>query len=226
MTVLGLQPSGSRVSGSITFRGQDLLDLGAKHMNALRGKELAMVFQDPSSSFHPMLTIGQQMTDHVRHHLGLSRRAAQRRAVELLERVRVDSPQLAMKRYPHQFSGGQLQRVAIAGAIACEPAILVADEPTTALDVTVQAGILALLRELCDSLGLTIILITHDFGVMSSLADNITVLREGKVVEHGARYQVIRHPNHPYTKELIESLPQQETPASGASVEPGGHDVG
>ena len=144
-----------------------------------------MVFQDPTASLQPMLSIGSQLTDHVRHHLGLSRPDARTRAVELLERVQVPSPEAALKRYPHQFSGGQLQRIAIAIAIACEPQVLIADEPTTALDVTVQAGVLRLLRELTDDLGLAVLLVTHDLGVMSAVADTVAVMRHGVVVEHG-----------------------------------------
>jgi ABC-type dipeptide/oligopeptide/nickel transport system ATPase component len=164
-----------------------------------------------------MLSIGTQLTDHVRHHLHLDRKAAMRRAVELLERVRVPDPEAAVRRYPHQFSGGQLQRIAIAIAIACDPAVLIADEPTTALDVTVQAGILRLLRELTDDLGLAVLLVTHDLGVMSAVADTVAVMRTGEVVEHGSRYQVLREPRTEYAKELIAALPH--TPAPGAGVD-------
>jgi ABC-type dipeptide/oligopeptide/nickel transport system ATPase component len=176
-----------------------------------------MVFQDPTASLQPMLSIGTQLTDHVRHHLGLNRRDAEERAVSLLERVRVPDPESAVRRYPHQFSGGQLQRIAIAIAIACEPAVLIADEPTTALDVTVQAGILRLLRDLTDDLGLAVLLVTHDLGVMSALADTVAVMRDGRIVEHGSRYQVLREPQTEYARELIASLPH--TPPPGADLE-------
>ncbi len=221
LAVCGLTPAGSRARGTIAFDDgaasvPNLLSLSPRAMNRLRGRRIAMVFQDPTASLQPMLSIGTQLTDHVRHHLHLDRRAADRRAVELLERVRVPDPEAAVRRYPHQFSGGQLQRIAIAIAIACDPAVLIADEPTTALDVTVQAGILRLLRELTDDLGLAVLLVTHDLGVMSAVADTVAVMRNGVVVEHGSRYQVIREPRTEYAKELIASLPH--TPAPGAGV--------
>jgi peptide/nickel transport system ATP-binding protein len=179
-------------------------------MNALRGSEIAMVFQDPSASLHPMLSIERQLTDHVRHHNGLSKKSAAAKAIEMLETVKVPEPEWALKKYPHQFSGGQLQRIAIASAIMCDPAVLIADEPTTALDVTVQAGILRLLRQLCDDLDLAVLLVTHDLGVMSALADTIAVMHAGEVVEFGDRYQVITAPRHEYTKSLINALPQAD----------------
>ena len=220
LAVCGLQPAGSRLGGSIEFRQGDeppveLLSLAPKAMNRLRGRRIAMIFQDPSASLHPMLSIGAQLTDHVRHHLGLSRSAARRHAIELLERVQVPDPASAVQRYPHQFSGGQLQRIAIAGAIACDPVVLIADEPTTALDVTVQAGILRLLRQLCDDLDLAVVLVTHDLGVMSAVADTVAVMRTGEVVEHGTRYQVIREPVTDYARELVASLPQVPPPGAG-----------
>nr|WP_276611930.1 ABC transporter ATP-binding protein [Kineococcus vitellinus] len=216
MAVLGLPPRGARLSGSIRYGGRELVGLGTRAHNALRGKELAMVFQDPTASLHPMLSIGGQLTDHVRHHLRLSRRQARERALEVLEQVRVPSPEQALRRYPHEFSGGQLQRIAIAIAIACRPRVLVADEPTTALDVTVQAGIMRLLRQLCDELDLAVLLVTHDLAVMSSLADTITVMRTGAVVEHGPRHDVIRTPRHPYTRSLVEALPDHTRRLDGA----------
>ncbi|MCU1475059.1 ABC transporter ATP-binding protein [Amnibacterium sp.] len=222
LAVIGLQPAGSRVSGTIAFDDgaagvPNLLDLSPRAINRLRGRRIAMVFQDPTASLQPMLSIGSQLTDHLRHHLHLDRHAARDRAIELLERVKVPDPEAAVRRYPHQFSGGQLQRIAIAIAIACEPAVLIADEPTTALDVTVQAGILRLLRELTDDLGLAVLLVTHDLGVMSAVADTVAVMRSGTVVEHGSRYQVIREPRTAYAKELIAALPH--TPAPGAGVD-------
>ncbi|MFC5931568.1 ABC transporter ATP-binding protein [Cryobacterium melibiosiphilum] len=207
MALLGLLPEGSQLSGQILYAGTDLVTKSQKQLNQYRGTEIALVFQDPAASMHPMISIGEQLTDHMRYHLKLSRKQALARAVQLLQRVKVPDPEQALTKYPHQFSGGQLQRIAIAGAIACEPKILIADEPTTALDVTVQAGIMHLLRELCDSLGLTIVLITHDLGVMSGLADNIAVMRNGRVIEFGSRFDVIRNPQQEYTRSLIESLP-------------------
>jgi peptide/nickel transport system ATP-binding protein len=212
LAICGLQPAGASVGGSIRLESEratvnNLLKIRPRAMNALRGREIAMIFQDPTASLHPMISIEGQLTDHMRHHLHIGGREAADRAVALLERVRVPDAAAALKKYPHQFSGGQLQRIAIASALACEPSVLIADEPTTALDVTVQAGILRLLRELCDSLNLAILLVTHDLGVMSALADTVTVMRDGVVVEHGERYQVIREPKSEYTKSLIDALP-------------------
>ena len=223
LTVCGLQPAGSHADGRIGYADAagsvpDLLALGPRAMNKMRGSRLAMVFQDPTASLHPMLSIGTQLTDVTRRHLGLSRSAARSRAVTLLDRVQVSDPEGALHRYPHQFSGGQLQRIAIAIAISCDPAVLIADEPTTALDVTVQAGILRLLRFLCDDLRFAVLLVTHDLAVMSAVADTVAVMSEGVVVEHGSRYQVLREPRTDYTRSLIASLPQ--TPAPGAREEP------
>ncbi|RFA22790.1 ABC transporter ATP-binding protein [Subtercola boreus] len=226
LAICGLQPAGSRLGGTISYTGPrgsapNLLALKPRAMNALRGREVAMIFQDPTASLHPMMTIEGQLTDGMRHHLKVSRTEARSRALALLERVKVPEPATALKKYPHQFSGGQLQRISIAIALSSEPSVLIADEPTTALDVTVQAGILRLLRELCDSLDLAVLLVTHDLGVMSALADTVTVMRYGEVVEHGTRYQVIREPRSEYTRALIDALPhppaeEGSTPAPGA----------
>lgn len=212
LSVMGIMPEGTTIDGSITLEGRELVGLRERDYNQLRGASLAMVFQDPSASLHPMLSVGHQLTDHLRHHTGLSKKLARERAKEALARTRVPDPSGAMKKYPHQFSGGQLQRIAIASAIVCEPRVLIADEPTTALDVTVQAGVLRLLRELCDDLNLGVLLVTHDFGVLSSVADDIVVMQNGVVVEHGPRESTITKPQHAYTRSLIESLP-------GAGVE-------
>ncbi|GAB3920145.1 hypothetical protein GCM10011575_35340 [Microlunatus endophyticus] len=213
MAICGLQPHNSAVGGSIRFAGRELVGMAEREINRLRGAEIAMIFQDPSAGLHPMISIQGQLTDHLRYHRGVSRSQARERAIELLEQVRVPDPAGALKRYPHQFSGGQLQRISIAAALACGPKVLIADEPTTALDVTVQAGVLRLLRDLCDDLGLAIILVTHDLGVMSAVADTVAVMRNGKVVENGRRYDVIRNPQHPYTKALIEALPDHQGPS-------------
>ncbi|WP_350350044.1 ABC transporter ATP-binding protein [Agromyces sp. G08B096] len=208
LAICGLLPAGADVGGSIRFEGTELVGMPQRGMNRLRGAKIAMIFQDPTASLHPMLTIEGQLIDHYRHHTGAGRRAARARALEVLELVAVPQPETALRKYPHQFSGGQLQRIAIASALMCEPAVLIADEPTTALDVTVQAGILRLLRRLCDELGIAVILVTHDLGVMSALADTIAVMRDGEVVEHGDRHQVITAPRHPYTTALIDALPE------------------
>jgi len=207
LAVLGLLPATARLGGSISYAGRELLSMAPRERNALRGTEIAMVFQDPSTSLHPMLSIGAQLTDHLRHHRRLDRAAARGRAEELLARVRIPDPAHALRRFPHQFSGGQRQRIAIAIALACSPKVLIADEPTTALDVTVQAGVLHLLRELATEMGLAVLLVTHDLGVMSAVADRVAVMRGGEVVEDGERAQVFTAPAHPYTASLLASLP-------------------
>jgi ABC-type dipeptide/oligopeptide/nickel transport system ATPase component len=208
MTIMGLPPEGSQISGSILYDNKiELFGMKERELNAYRGSRISMVFQDPTSSMHPMLSIERQLTDGMRYHLGLSKKQARSRAIELLQLVKVPNPEASLERFPHQFSGGQLQRIAIAIALSCDSRILIADEPTTALDVTVQAGILHLLKDLNTRLGLTIMLITHDLGVMSALADTIAVMRRGKIVEVADRYDIINHPKHPYTMDLINSLP-------------------
>lgn len=210
LALLGLLPAGAVVEGRALLAGRDLLRLGPSALRQVRGREVAMVFQDPMTSLHPMLTIERQLTEHVRHHLGLGAREARFRAVGLLEQVRIPDPVGALRAFPHQFSGGMRQRIAIAIALACEPKLLVADEPTTALDVTVQAGILRLLDQLRRDSGLSVILITHDLGVMSSIADSITVLYAGRVVESGPTAELIPRPRHPYTRGLLAALPHPE----------------
>ena len=211
LAVLGLLPTTMTARGSIllTAGGASMELLGASRqaLGAVRGRRVAMVFQDPSTSLHPQLAIGRQLTDHMRHHLGLGKAEARDRAIAMLERVRVPQPAEALKKYPHQFSGGQRQRIAIAIALACDPEVLLADEPTTALDVTVQAGVLELLRELVDDSGLSVLLVTHDLGVMSAVADEVTVMRAGVVVESAPREQLFTAPQHEYTKALLAALP-------------------
>jgi len=210
LALLGLLPEGAVVAGSARFGGRDLLRLPRGELREVSGRELAMVFQDPLTSLHPMLTIGHQLTDHTRRHLGLGRRAAEERAVELLTDVRIPDPESARRAYPHQFSGGMRQRIAIAIALACGPKLLIADEPTTALDVTVQAGILRLLDRLRREHDLSVVLITHDLGVMSAIADRVAIFYAGRVVESGARAEVLQRPRHPYTRALLDALPHPE----------------
>ena len=215
LAILNLLPRGANVTGSIalgdnTKAGGESLELvGAprRTMAAVRGRRVAMVFQDPSTSLHPQLSVGRQLTDHMRSHLKLSKAAANEKAIALLERVRIPEPAAAMRKYPHQFSGGQRQRVAIAVALSCDPAVLLADEPTTALDVTVQAGILHLLRELVDEEGLAVLFVTHDLGVMSAIADEVSIMRAGRIVETGPRSRVFTAPEHEYTRQLLAALP-------------------
>ena len=210
MAILGLLPSSANATGSITLDGAELLGMKTRALRRVRGRRVAMIFQDPSSSLHPQITVGGQLTDHIRHHLRLKRSAARERAVELLTRVRVPSPEEALSKYPHQFSGGQRQRIAIAMALACDPEVLLADEPTTALDVTVQAGILHLLRDLVRERDLAVLLVTHDLGVMSAIADDMAVMRHGQIVEAGTREQLFTAPQHPYTRELLEAMPDAQ----------------
>jgi oligopeptide transport system ATP-binding protein len=214
LALMGLLPKAAVVEGRAVFEGHDLLRLPPSKLRRICGRELAMVFQDPMTSLHPMLSIGTQLTDHVRLHLGLGRRAADELAVEALREVRIPDPESTLRAFPHQFSGGMRQRIAIAVALACRPKLLVADEPTTALDVTVQAGIIRLLDRLRNESGLTIVLITHDLGVLSSIADRVAVFYAGRIVEAGTRTDVLGYPRHPYTRGLLDALPHPEAAAT------------
>jgi oligopeptide/dipeptide ABC transporter ATP-binding protein len=209
LALLGLLPEGALVDGSATYEGRELLSMSKRSLRSIRGREIGMVFQDPMTALHPMMTIGRQLSEHVRYHLGYSRRQALEHAAELLADVRLPDPLGALDAYPHQFSGGMRQR--IAAALACNPKLLVADEPTTALDVTVQAGILHLLDDLRRTKDLAVILITHDLGVMSAIAEDVLVMYSGRVVEHGTCADVLQSPRHPYTKALTNALPHPES---------------
>ncbi|WP_036333217.1 ABC transporter ATP-binding protein [Microbispora sp. ATCC PTA-5024] len=222
MALLGLLPHAARTSGRAVFEGRDLLAMSPGELRAVRGRRIAMVSQDPSTSLHPMLSIETQLTEHMRHHLGLSRSQARERAVELLATVRIPDPERALGAHPAQFSGGMRQRIAIAVALACEPRLLLADEPTTALDVTVQAGILRLLDRLRREQDLAVVVITHDLGVMSAVADRICVMYGGRVAEVGLRRDVLTRPRHPYTKGLLDALPHPEGGAAALRPIPGG----
>jgi oligopeptide transport system ATP-binding protein len=199
LSLFGLLPHGARVSGSVRLDGAELLGLSSKQLRSIRGRQIAMVSQDPATALHPILPIGTQLTEHMRRHLGVSKAAALARAVELLETVRIPDPQQALRSYAGQFSGGMRQRIAIAIALAAEPRLLVADEPTTALDVTVQAGILRLLDRLCRERGLAVIVITHDLGVMSATARRLCVMYAGRLAESGPTAELLSSPRHPYT---------------------------
>ncbi|WP_082488299.1 ABC transporter ATP-binding protein [Microbacterium sp. Leaf159] len=218
LAVLGLLPRQARTGGSITLAGEELVGMRRRALNRIRGTRIAMIFQDPSASLHPQLPIGRQLTDHMRVHLGLRGEAAKARAIELLETVQVPNPDAALKRYPHQFSGGQRQRIAIACALACDPEVLLADEPTTALDVTVQAGILRLLRDLATERNLAVLLVTHDLGVMSAIADEVAVMKNGQIVERADRETLFRDPQHEYTRTLLAALPGSKLEIADADV--------
>ena len=213
LTTLGLtQTQGAQVSGRIEFEGRDLLKLDKNEMRAIRGGPISMIFQDPLSSLHPFYKVGAQLIEAIRAHQKVSNSAARDRAVELLGLVKIPDPQRRVDQYPHEFSGGMRQRVMIAMALSNDPKLLIADEPTTALDVTVQAQIMALLAELQQRLGMAIILITHDLGVVAEIADIIAVMYAGRIVEHAPAEQIFGAPQHPYTWGLLKSIPRLDTP--------------
>ena len=209
LAIMGLLPKrGNTVEGSAIFDGEDLLSLSPAQMRDRRGADIAMIFQDPLSSLNPVVTIGRQVTEVMERHQGLSRKEAMPRAAELLDRVGIPDPKARLVNYPHQLSGGMRQRALIAMALACNPRLLIADEPTTALDVTIQAQILALLKELVVDTGTALVMITHDLGVVAGLCDEVNVLYAGKVVERGGRHGLFRQPRHPYTVGLMGSIPR------------------
>jgi peptide/nickel transport system ATP-binding protein len=210
MTVLKLiaMPPGKIADGRILWQGQDLAPLTAKEMQAIRAKEIGIVFQEPMTSLNPVYTVGQQIAETLRLHEGLSKRAAMDRAAEMLELVNIPQPQRRVHDYPHQFSGGMRQRVMIAMALACNPKLLIADEPTTALDVTIQAQILDLLAEMKDRLGMAVMLITHAMGVVAEVTQRVFVMYAGKVVEEAPVGALFANPRHPYTQGLIRSIPR------------------
>jgi peptide/nickel transport system ATP-binding protein len=209
LTTIGLTRSASTsISGQILFGGQDLLTAPTAELRRIRGNEIAMIFQDPLSSLHPLYRVGHQLVEAMRIHRDMSRSAARKHAVELLELVGIPDPRRRVDQYPHEFSGGMRQRAMIAMALANEPQLLIADEPTTALDVTVQAQILALLQDLQDRLGMAIIIITHDLGVVAEITDEICVMYAGRIVEHAATNKVFDAPEHPYTWGLLKSIPR------------------
>jgi oligopeptide transport system ATP-binding protein len=202
------EPPGKIVSGEVWYRGQDLLQVDINQMQHIRGREIAMVFQDPMTSLNPVLTIGRQISETMVVHLNFTQDEARSRTVELLEVVGIPNAADRLNDYPHQFSGGMRQRVMIAMALACNPSILIADEPTTALDVTIQAQIVDLVKELRDKIGMAIIWITHDLGVVAELADRVVVMYAGYVVEEAGVFELFERPRHPYTLSLLKSLPR------------------
>jgi len=209
LALLGLLPRAGRVrSGSARFDGRDLLQLNQRALRRLRGRQIAMIFQDPMTSLNPVLTIGRQIREPLETHFGMGRKAATARAAELLDRVGIPSPDARLSDYPHQFSGGMRQRAMIAMALACRPKIMIADEPTTALDVTIQAQILALLRELVAEEQTALILITHDLGVVAGMCERVNVMYAGMFMETGSADQLFAAPRHPYTLGLLQSVPR------------------
>ncbi len=213
LAVLGILPRAARVTaGRAVFEGRDLVQLGDRELRGIRGREIAMIFQDPMTSLNPVLTIGRQIREPLETHLGLERKEAEARVVELLDQVGIPSARSRVSDYPHQFSGGMRQRAMIAMALACEPKLLIADEPTTALDVTIQAQILDLLRTLVGERDTALILITHDLGVVAGMCERVHVLYAGMVVVAGSAEQVFETPRHPYTLGLLQSVPRLDTP--------------
>ena len=208
LTTMGLtRAQGADISGRILFGGRDLLSLPEGDMRAIRGNDIAMIFQDPLSSLHPFFKIGAQLIEAVRAHRDVSEASARSRAVELLGLVGISDPRRRVDEFPHEFSGGMRQRVMIAMALSCNPRLLIADEPTTALDVTIQAQILDLIRELQVRLGLAVILVTHDLGIVSEYADDVTILYAARVMEQAPSAELFRNPLNPYTRGLLESIP-------------------
>jgi oligopeptide/dipeptide ABC transporter ATP-binding protein len=213
LALLGLLPRAGRVrTGMARMDGRDLLQLSDRELRKLRGRQIAMIFQDPMTSLNPVLTIGRQLREPLETHFGLHRKAATARAAELLERVGIPSPKARLSDYPHQFSGGMRQRAMIAMALACKPKLLIADEPTTALDVTIQAQILTLLRELVAEENTALILITHDLGVVAGMCERVNVMYAGMFMETGSAEQLFATPRHPYTLGLLQSVPRLDAP--------------
>ena len=216
------QPMGQIAGGSIMFQGRDLVSLPLTEMQKIRGARIGMVFQEPMTALNPVHTIGRQLTEVLLLHKPISKQQALREAVAMLDKVGIPAPDIRMGEYPHQLSGGMRQRVVIAMALACQPSLLIADEPTTALDVTIQAQILELIKELQNDMGMAVMLITHDLGVIAETCSSVVVMYAGKVAEKGSVYDVFDHPTHPYTRGLLESIPRLDsTPKSLLSIIPG-----
>jgi oligopeptide transport system ATP-binding protein len=212
MSIMGLLAENGHVSGKALFKGEDLLQMSTEDLNTHRGREIAMIFQDPMTSLNPYLRIEKQMTEVVRHHQGLDKTESRVRAVEMLRAVRIPDPERRMRQYPHEFSGGMQQRVMVAMGLLCEPDLLIADEPTTALDVTVQSQITHLMSALRQKSNTAIILITHDLGVVAGLCDRVLVMYAGEAVECGSVEQIYYDPKHPYTQGLLKSVPRLDQP--------------
>jgi oligopeptide/dipeptide ABC transporter ATP-binding protein len=221
LAVLGLvpQPPGRVSAGHVRFRGTDLTQLSGEAIRAIRGRHIAMIFQEPMTSLNPVLSIGRQLTEAMRLHLKLSAADAAGRAVELIRTVGISDPERRLKQFPHQLSGGMRQRIMIAMALSCKPELIIADEPTTALDVTIQAQILSLIEDLCRQLGVALIIITHNLGVVARYASRVNVMYAGRIVESGPAGAIYHQPGHPYTIGLLNSVPRIDRPR-GTPLEP------
>ena len=213
-----LEKTGKIVSGSIKFNGQELVNAGEKVMKTIRGNKISIIFQDPMTSLNPTYTIGKQLMEAIMLHTPRNRKQARERAIEMLQLVNINEPKKRMKQYPFEFSGGMRQRIMIAMALACEPDILIADEPTTALDVTIQAQILELMQSLQKELGMAIIMITHDLGVVAQMCDEVIVMYAGSICEQGTADEIFYNPKHEYTKGLMRSIPTVDN--DGEKLEP------
>jgi oligopeptide/dipeptide ABC transporter ATP-binding protein len=223
LAILGMigPPNGRVTEGSVRLNGQELRGLPRRELQRIRGREIAMIFQEPRRSLDPAFSVGDQIAETVRAHLGLSRREARRKAVEMLDLVGIPSARRRVDEYPHQFSGGMAQRVMLAIALCCSPKVLIADEPTTALDVTVQAQVLDLIRDLQDELGLGVLFISHDLGVIAEMCDRVAVMYAGQVVEQASAEDLFLHPQHPYTAALLESIPNADVGGDELTAIPG-----
>ena len=223
MSILRLipNPPGRIVGGRIKFDGKDLLTLSDDEMRDIRGRDIGMIFQEPMTSLNPVLSIGRQLTETLEHHLNVSRADADKRARELLGLVGISEPDRRLKQYPHHLSGGMRQRVMIAMALACEPKLIIADEPTTALDVTIQAQILELMKNLTRQMGVAMIIITHNLGVVARYADRVNVMYAGRIIESGSANDIYHNPKHPYTLALLRSVPRMDQPR-GSKLQPVG----
>jgi len=210
LAMMGLLANNARAEGQVLFRGDNILNVPAAQLNRVRGQKLAMIFQDPMTSLNPFLTVERQMTEVLQTHQNASRGQARAAAVKMLENLRIADPRRCLQSYPHQFSGGMRQRIMIAMALLSQPDVLIADEPTTALDVTVQAQIVALLRQLQRDHGTSIIMVTHDLGLVAGLSDQVMVMYGGRVMEHGQADDIFYNSRHPYTRALLESVPRLE----------------
>jgi oligopeptide/dipeptide ABC transporter ATP-binding protein len=210
LAIMGLLPENSFAEGELHFKSRDLLTTDKESMRRLRGKEISMIFQEPMTSLNPVLTVGYQIAEVLTTHMGLSRKTATEKVVELLKAVSIPSPEIRLKEYPHQMSGGMRQRIMIAMAIACNPSLLIADEPTTALDVTIEAQILELMRNLREERNMAVLLITHDIGVIAENAERAAVMYAGRIMETSRVSEVLETPKHPYTIGLLESLPKRK----------------
>jgi len=223
LSIMGLVPNppGEIVDGEINFNGKNLLELPESEYRKMRGNNISMVFQEPMTSLNPVFTIGKQIMEVFIYHQNLSKNEAKEKAIEMLKLVGIPMPEERLNSYPHQLSGGMRQRVMIAISLACQPELLIADEPTTALDVTIQAQILRLMKDLQTQLGTSIILITHDFGIVSEIADKIVVMYAGKIVEYSDIETIFSSPKHPYTKGLLNSIPNIDNPTDNLYAIPG-----